>query len=48
NFEHADTEMLFDAFKKATAECENCLDRGIPIPAYEQAIKASHIFIGSI
>ena len=26
NFEVADTEALFDLFKKAAAECENCLD----------------------
>jgi glycyl-tRNA synthetase alpha chain len=44
NFEVADTERLFDLFRKATAECENCLDRKLPIPAYEQAIKASHVF----
>ena len=25
HFEVADTDMLFDAFKKATAECESCL-----------------------
>jgi glycyl-tRNA synthetase alpha chain len=44
NFEVADTGSLFDAFRKAAAECENCLSRGLPIPAYEQAIKASHSF----
>jgi len=44
NFEVANTESLFDGFRKAAAECENCLDRKLPIPAYEQAIKASHIF----
>ena len=44
HFETADTAMLFDAFKKATAECRNCLDAKLPIPAYEQAVKASHIF----
>jgi len=44
NFERADTDILFDAFRKAAAECENCLSAGLPIPAYEQAIKASHIF----
>ncbi len=44
HFEVADTDMLFDAFKKAAGECENCLAAGLPIPAYEQAIKASHIF----
>ena len=44
NFEVADTDRLFDGFKKAAAECELCLERELPIPAYEQAIKASHIF----
>jgi len=44
NFEVADTDTLFDLFKKAVAECENCLDAKLPIPAYEQAVKASHVF----
>jgi glycyl-tRNA synthetase alpha chain len=44
NFEVANTESLFDSFKKHTAECELCLEKNLPIPAYEQAIKASHIF----
>ncbi|RST32148.1 glycine--tRNA ligase subunit alpha [Sphingomonas ginkgonis] len=46
NFEVANTDALFDLFRKAVAEAENCLGRSekLPIPAYEQAIKASHIF----
>ncbi len=44
NFEVANTDSLFDQFRKHTAECENSLGRGLPIPAYEQAIKASHVF----
>jgi len=44
NFEVAGTERLFDLFRKAAAECEHCLAAQLPIPAYEQAIKASHIF----
>jgi glycyl-tRNA synthetase alpha chain len=44
NFEVANTETLFDGFRKAAAECENALSAKLPIPAYEQAIKASHIF----
>ncbi|MEO6361517.1 MAG: glycine--tRNA ligase subunit alpha [Sphingomicrobium sp.] len=44
NFEIADTESLFDAFRKAAAECERSLAAKLPIPAYEQAIKASHVF----
>ena len=44
NFEIADTDALFDLFRKAAAECERCLTAKLPIPAYEQAIKASHVF----
>ena len=44
NFEVADTDALFDLFKKAAAESERCLEAKLPIPAYEQAIKASHVF----
>ena len=44
NFEVANTETLFDMFNKAVGECENCLEAKLPIPAYEQAIKASHVF----
>ena len=44
NFEVADTDSLFDAFRKHAAECENSLAAKLPIPAYEQAIKASHVF----
>ena len=44
NFEVADTERLFDGFRKAVAECELCIAHKLPIPAYEQAIKASHLF----
>jgi glycyl-tRNA synthetase alpha chain len=44
NFEIADTDALFDLFKKAAAECERCLAANLPVPAYEQAIKASHVF----
>ena len=44
NFEVATTDTLFDAFRKAAAESETCIEAKLPIPAYEQAIKASHIF----
>jgi glycyl-tRNA synthetase alpha chain len=44
NFEVANTESLFDLFRKAVEECRNCLAANLPIPAYEQAIEASHIF----
>jgi glycyl-tRNA synthetase alpha chain len=44
NFEIADTQSLFDLFRKAANESERCLEAMLPIPAYEQAIKASHVF----
>ncbi len=44
HFEVADTDALFDLFRKAEAECQNSLGAGLPIAAYEQAIKASHVF----
>lgn len=46
NFEHANTERLFDHFKDAEAECSVLLglETPLPLPAYEQCIAASHIF----
>jgi glycyl-tRNA synthetase alpha chain len=44
NFEVADTDTLFDSFRKSAAECERSLAAKLPIAAYEQAIKASHTF----
>jgi len=44
NFEVADTETLFDAFRAAEAESTRCLEADIPLAAYEQAIEASHQF----
>jgi glycyl-tRNA synthetase alpha chain len=44
NFEVANTDRLFEGFREAVAECELCIARKLPIPAYEQAIRASHIF----
>jgi glycyl-tRNA synthetase alpha chain len=44
NFEVANTDRLFEAFREAVDECELCIGRKLPIPAYEQAIKASHVF----
>ncbi|OKH88259.1 glycine--tRNA ligase subunit alpha [Thalassospira sp. TSL5-1] len=44
NFEVANTEMLFRHFKDAQAECAVNIERGLALPAYEQAMKASHIF----
>ena len=52
NFEHADTEMLLRHFRDAEAECQSLLGKGkspdgrhlMALPAYDQCIKASHIF----
>ena len=51
NFEYADTELLFQHFKDAEAECRSILDKGrdgerhqMAQPAYDQCIKASHLF----
>ena len=46
NFERADTGILFQHFKDAEAQCRALLegDRKLPLPAYDQCIKASHAF----
>ncbi len=44
NFEHADTDMLLAHFGNAEAECARLLDAGLALPAYDQCIKASHLF----
>lgn len=57
NFEHANTDNLFQHFKDAEAECRALLAAGakqgedagdgihkVVLPAYDQCIKASHLF----
>ncbi len=56
NFEHANTEVLFRHFNDAEAECKALLAAGeagegansaqhtLALPAYDQCIKASHVF----
>jgi glycyl-tRNA synthetase alpha chain len=46
NFECANTDLLFQHFKDAELECAALLDRNkaLPLPAYDQALKASHLF----
>ena len=44
NFERADTAMLARHFSDAQAECAALLDAQLPLPAYDQCIKASHLF----
>jgi len=44
NFEHADVEALFAAFDVAERQSSVLVERGLPLPAYEQVLKASHLF----
>jgi len=44
NFEHADVPYLFEAFDHCEAECNKLLAANLPLPAYEQVLKASHTF----
>jgi len=44
NFEHADTGRLVVHFADAEAECAALLDHRLALPAYDQCIKASHLF----
>jgi glycyl-tRNA synthetase alpha chain len=44
NFEHANTEMLFGQFKQAQEQCAALIQAKLPLPAYDFAIKASHLF----
>ena len=44
NFEHADTEVLFRHFEDAERESAKLLEAGLPLPAYDQCILASHTF----
>ena len=44
NFEHADTAALFERFKVAEGECRKLVELGLPLPAYERVIQASHAF----
>ena len=44
NFELANTEYLFKNFEHAEKECEDLLNNNLPLPAYENCIKASHYF----
>ena len=44
NFEIADTKNLFATFKLLEDEAKNLLLNGLPLPAYDQSLKASHVF----
>jgi glycyl-tRNA synthetase alpha chain len=44
NFEHADVAFLFQQFDHCEAESQKLIDAKLPLPAYEQVLKASHTF----
>ena len=44
NFEHADTDALLRQFEDAEAACRRLVKAGLALPAYDQCMKASHLF----
>ena len=44
NFEVADTDILLQHFKDSEEECTRLLDKNLALPAYDQCMKASHLF----
>ena len=44
NFEVANVEMMRQKFDDYEAECHFCLERKLPLPAYDCVMKCSHAF----
>lgn len=44
NFEEADVEHLFALFDHCESEAIRLVEKGLPLPAYEMVMKASHTF----
>src|SRR5262249_30089663 len=44
NFEYANTAKLLEHFRDAEAECNALVAAGLALPAYDQCMKASHLF----
>ncbi|HET7301386.1 MAG TPA: glycine--tRNA ligase subunit alpha, partial [Oleiagrimonas sp.] len=44
NFEHANVDKLFAWFDTCEAEARKLVEADLPLPAYEQVMKASHTF----
>ena len=44
NFEHANTENLFKMFDMFEVEAKSLVEKKISLPAYDQCLKASHVF----
>ena len=44
NFEKADTQILFRWFDECEQQSRSLIEAGLPLPAYEMVLKASHTF----
>ena len=44
NFEEADVAFLFKAFDQYEGDARRLMEKGLPLPAYEMVMKASHAF----
>ncbi len=44
NFDAANTDILFRHFSDCEQECQSLLESNLVLPAYEQCIKANHLF----
>ena len=44
NFEHANTSNLFKIFDMFESEAKSLINKKISLPAYDQCLKASHVF----
>ena len=44
NFEHSNVEILLRHFEDAEIQCKDILAEGLALPAYDQCMKASHLF----
>ena len=44
NFEKADTQILFKWFDDCENQSQSLIEAGLPLPAYEMVLKASHTF----
>ncbi|PCI65446.1 MAG: glycine--tRNA ligase subunit alpha [Piscirickettsiaceae bacterium] len=44
NFDHVNIEHMFTQFDECETACKLLIDKNLPLPAYEQVLKASHTF----
>jgi glycyl-tRNA synthetase alpha chain len=44
NFEHANVDALFKMFDMFELEAKSLVEKKISLPAYDQCLKASHVF----